>query len=111
MIADPDYGTTNYQSFWILLPDDSPFSRDEMLRSLAAAGVSARRGIMAAHLEPAYANYPRAVLPVTELLTARSLILPLFYGLTEEQQDVVVSVIRDRLADLPERSAPRLPVG
>jgi dTDP-4-amino-4,6-dideoxygalactose transaminase len=111
MIGDPDYGTTNYQSFWILLPDDSPFSRDEMLRSLAAAGVSARRGIMAAHLEPAYADYPRAVLPVTELLTARSLILPLFYGLTEEQQDVVVSVIHDHLADLPERSAPRLPVG
>ena len=49
-IGDPDYGTTNYQSFWIMLPDDAPVSRDEMLRSLAEAGVSARRGIMAVHL-------------------------------------------------------------
>ena len=45
MIADPDYGTTNYQSFWILLPGESPLSRDELLSTLAQAGISARRGI------------------------------------------------------------------
>ena len=38
MIADPDYGTTNYQSFWIVLPDDLPVSRDEILYNLAEAG-------------------------------------------------------------------------
>ena len=58
MVADPEYGRTNYQSFWILLPDDSPVSRDEILNMLAEAGISARRGIMAAHLEPAYRNHP-----------------------------------------------------
>ena len=52
MIGDPDFGATSYPSFWVLLPDDSPVSRDEMLHSLAQAGVSARRGVMAAHLEP-----------------------------------------------------------
>lgn len=91
--ADPDYGSSNYQSFWVALPADFPVSRDDLLHALAEAGVSARRGIMAAHLEPAYAGHPHAPLPVTERLTARSLILPLFHEMTESEQDVVVSVI------------------
>jgi perosamine synthetase len=92
-IADPGYGTTNYQSFWVLFPDDFPISRDELLQRLAEAGVSARRGIMAAHLEPAYRGHAHRPLPVTERLTARTLILPLFHDLTESEQDIVVSVI------------------
>ena len=92
-ITDPEYGTTNYQSFWVLLPDDYPISRDELMRRLAEAGVSARRGIMASHLEPAYQDVAHGPLPVTEHLTARSLILPLFHDLTESEQDLVVSVI------------------
>ena len=56
MAGDPAYGRTNYQSFWVLLPDGFPVSRDDLLRLLAEAGISARRGIMAAHLEPAYAG-------------------------------------------------------
>jgi perosamine synthetase len=93
-ITDPEYGTTNYQSFWVLLPDGFPVSRDELLQRLANAGVSARRGIMAAHLEPAYADHFTTKLPVTEQLTASSVILPLFHELTEKEQDVVISVIR-----------------
>jgi len=93
-IRDPEYGTTNYQSFWVLLPEEFPVSRDELLTCLAKAGVSARRGIMAAHLEPAYQDRARVMLPVTERLTARSLILPVFHEMTEEEQDVVVSVIQ-----------------
>jgi dTDP-4-amino-4,6-dideoxygalactose transaminase len=92
-ITDPEYGTTNYQSFWVLLPDDFPISRDELLQRMAEAGVSARRGIMAAHCEPAYAGLAHRPLPVTERLTAQTLILPLFHDLTEAEQDIVVSVI------------------
>ena len=77
----------------MLLPDGFPVSRDDLLRMLADAGVSARRGIMAAHLEPAYAGVPCPPLPVTERVTAGSLILPLFHELTEEEQDLVVSVV------------------
>ncbi len=114
MIADPAEGTTNYQSFWVALPDDSPVSRDDLLRALAAAGVSARRGIMAAHLEPAYQDYAPASLPVTERLTTRSVVLPLFHELTEQEQDLVVSVIRaevcSRSADTaPQRQPSRVP--
>jgi perosamine synthetase len=92
-ITDPGYGTTNYQSFWVLLPGDFPISRDELLQRLADAGVSARRGIMAAHLEPTYADVAHHPLPVTECMTSRTLILPLFHDLTEPGQDLVVSVI------------------
>jgi dTDP-4-amino-4,6-dideoxygalactose transaminase len=91
--TDPGYGTTNYQSFWVLLPEDFPVSRDELLRRLADGGVSARRGIMAAHLEPAYTAIAHDPLPVTQRLTARTLILPLFHDLTEPEQDHVVSLI------------------
>jgi dTDP-4-amino-4,6-dideoxygalactose transaminase len=92
-IEDPECGTTNYQSFWVLLPRDFAVSRDELLHRLADAGVSARRGIMAAHLEPAYHDHPSITLPVTERLTTRSLILPLFHDLTEDEQDLVVRAI------------------
>jgi dTDP-4-amino-4,6-dideoxygalactose transaminase len=96
--ADLPYGTTNFQSFWVLLPEDFPVGRDELLAALARDGVSARRGIMAAHLEPAYAGQQNGQqdrpLPVTERLTRDSLILPLFHELTEEEQDAVVDAVR-----------------
>jgi dTDP-4-amino-4,6-dideoxygalactose transaminase len=94
MIADPPYGATNFQSFWIALPADFPVTRNDLLRMLAEADISARRGIMAAHLEPAYADQARGVqLPVTEQLSASTLILPLFHELTADQQSQVVDVI------------------
>jgi dTDP-4-amino-4,6-dideoxygalactose transaminase len=93
-VADPTWGTTNYQSFWVLLPDDFPVSRDRLMELMHEAGVSTRRGIMASHLEPAYAGHPHADLPVTEQLTAQSLILPLFHGLTDQEQELVVAVVR-----------------
>ncbi|MEU4424441.1 DegT/DnrJ/EryC1/StrS family aminotransferase [Actinoplanes sp. NPDC024001] len=93
-VRDPAYGQTNYQSFWVLL-DGFPVSRDEVLTELAARGVSARRGIMAAHLEPAYADVTPGPLPVTERITRESLILPLHHKLTDADQEHIVGVLRD----------------
>jgi len=93
VVADPAYGTTNFQSFWIVLPDEFPCSRDELLARLDEAGISARRGIMASHLEPAYAEKVTEPLVVTERLTARSLILPLFHQMTDAEQDHVVATL------------------
>jgi perosamine synthetase len=94
-VRDPAYGQTNYQSFWVLLEPSFGTGRDEVLAELAARGVSARRGIMAAHLEPAYADVTPGPLPVTERLTRDSLILPLHHALTEDDQDHIVGVLRD----------------
>lgn len=97
MVGDPAWGTTNYQSCWVLLPEGFPVGRDELLAEFTRAGISPRRGIMAAHLEPAYADRPQISLPITERLTADSLILPLFHGMTEADQERVVAVFRDVL--------------
>jgi perosamine synthetase len=92
-VRDPDYGQGNYQSFWVLLDEEFPGGRDAALVRLAAAGVSARRGIMAAHLEPAYRDLPHVALPVTERLTHDSLILPLFHTMDAAQQRRVVDAL------------------
>jgi perosamine synthetase len=89
-IADPPYGRTNFQSFWVLLPDECPAGPVDVLGTLLDAGVSGRRGIMAAHLEPAYARHPHGPLPITEKLATRSLILPLHDELDDAGQDRVV---------------------
>lgn len=96
LVADPPHGTGNFQACWLLLPEDAP-DRTEVLARLAEAGVSARRGIMAAHLEAPYKDAARVPLPNTELLTGRSLILPLYHTLTEQQQDTVVGALRAAL--------------
>jgi perosamine synthetase len=103
-VADPPYGTTNYQSFWVLLGDEYPVSRDQVLLAMNAERISPRRGIMAAHLEPAYQTHPHAGLPITEQLTHRSLILPLYDDMTEDDQARVVAVLR-RLAEPTDRLA------
>jgi dTDP-4-amino-4,6-dideoxygalactose transaminase len=94
MVSDPSYGTTNYQSFWVLLPDDFPVTRNRLMELMHDAEITTRRGIMASHLEPAYAGHPHGDLPMTEQLTEQSLILPLFHDLTDKQQDRVVAVLR-----------------
>jgi len=93
-IADPEHGTTNFQSFWIRLEPGFPLERNDLLAWLLEDGISARRGIMASHLEPAYADAAPTALPVTELLTANTLILPLFHEMSEDDQDRVVESLR-----------------
>lgn len=95
--SDPPYGTTNFQSYWVLLPVDAPIGRDALLAALLQDGISARRGIMAAHREPAYGVVPAPALPVTERLTDDSLILPLYHDLSERDQDRVISSLRRHL--------------
>jgi perosamine synthetase len=93
-VKDPEYGEANFQSFWVLFGPEYGVGRDEVLAELAANGISARRGIMAAHLEPAYADVTPAPLPATERLTRDSLILPMHHLMSDEDQDYVVSVLR-----------------
>jgi len=94
MARDPEHGKTNYQSFWVLLPDDFPVSRDQLLHAMDLAGISCRRGIMAAHLERPFRDLPRVDLPNTERLAGDSLILPLFHGMSEDDQIAVANVLR-----------------
>jgi dTDP-4-amino-4,6-dideoxygalactose transaminase len=53
---------------------------------------------MCAHREPAYRDLPRRhPLPVSELLQDRSLILPLYPGMMEADQERVIAALRELL--------------
>lgn len=92
-VADPSYGTANFQSFWVEVGPEYPLDREGLLAALGDAEVSGRRGIMAAHLEPAYAHVV-ADLPITERLTDNTLILPVFHQMTDDEQARVIEVLR-----------------
>ncbi len=96
LVADPEWGTTNFQSCWLEVGPEYPVDRESLLVALAEAEISARRGIMASHRQPAYADLGlRPVpLPNTEHLTDSTLILPLFYQMSESEQARVVDVLR-----------------
>jgi dTDP-4-amino-4,6-dideoxygalactose transaminase len=92
--ARPTYAAHAYQSYAIRLLPECPVDRDEMMRELVDSGVSCRRGIPPAHLEPLYAaRVGRLSLPVTEEVAARSIFLPIFAGLTEGDQARVVEAV------------------
>jgi dTDP-4-amino-4,6-dideoxygalactose transaminase len=93
-VEDPPWGESNFQSFWVEVGDDYPLSRNELLTALAGEGISARAGIMAAHRQPAYEGRRRDDLPITERLTERTLILPMFHTMTEGELQRVVALIR-----------------
>ncbi|MFN8037023.1 MAG: DegT/DnrJ/EryC1/StrS family aminotransferase [Acidimicrobiia bacterium] len=95
--SDPPFGTTNHQSFWTVLSNDAPVTRDELMAKLGERRIASRRGIMAAHLEPAYAGHVHGALPTTEWLTAHSIILPMFHEMTDDEHARVVTTIRDAM--------------
>ena len=92
-VADPAHGTCNFQSFWVEVLPDYPLDREGLLVALAEADISARRGIMASHRQPAYADV-EAELPVTDYLTDNTLILPLFHQMSDSDQARVIEAIR-----------------
>jgi perosamine synthetase len=98
--ADPPYGTTNYQSYVVRLEDDV-VDREVLMQGLLDQGIATRRGIMAAHLEPACRDLPAAELPVTERLTRRSLILPLFHGMEPRQVARVAEALAQCMQEVP----------
>ena len=82
-----------YQSYCVRLKNGKP--QLAVMNEMAQAGVATRR-IMAIHREPLYkAMYPSLSLPATENATDRTLLLPMFVGLTDSEQDEVVRVLRE----------------
>ncbi|MGJ3191056.1 DegT/DnrJ/EryC1/StrS family aminotransferase [Paenarthrobacter sp. FR1] len=97
LVSDPDYGISNFQSCWLGVGPGFPMGRDALMTRLAEDGISARRGIMAAHRQPAYAGRDTgaASLDATEWLTDHTLILPLYHQLAlGDQVRVIDSVLR-----------------
>lgn len=94
LVEDPAWGAGNAQSLWVEVLPAYRLDREGLLLALASAGISARRGIMAAHRQPAHAGRTHVPLPVTEQLTDHTLILPLFHQMTDDELGRVVDVLR-----------------
>lgn len=91
---DPEYATRTWQSYAVRLLPGAPIGRTELMRALLHDGIATRRGVMAIHEEAAYPEPLRIPLPHTEAAARDVVMLPLFPGLTEEQQEYVI----DRVA-------------
>ncbi|HEY9291183.1 MAG TPA: DegT/DnrJ/EryC1/StrS family aminotransferase [Microlunatus sp.] len=96
LVDDPAWGTANFQSLWLEVGTDYPLDREGLLVALAEAGISARRGIMSAHRQPAYLGRDTGPtpLPVSERLTDNTLILPLYHQIEPSELDRVIAVVR-----------------
>ena len=89
---EPEYAERTWQSYAFRLLPESPVDRTELMRALLRDGVATRRGVMAIHLERAYPGID-AELPHTEAATTDALMLPLFPGMSDEQQDYVIDCL------------------
>jgi perosamine synthetase len=94
---EPGYADRTWQSYAVTIAPESPIGRTELMRRLLIDGVPTRRGVMAIHREPAYAG-SAATLPHTETASDNSMMLPLFAGLTDEQQDHVIACLETQMA-------------
>jgi dTDP-4-amino-4,6-dideoxygalactose transaminase len=82
---------SNYQSYSIYLKDDCPVSRNDIMQKMLDAGISTRRGIMTTHRETAYREECAGIsLPISEKACDRSIILPLYIPMKDEDIEKVI---------------------
>ena len=83
---------SNYQSYSIYLKDNCPVSRNDLMQRMLDAGISTRRGIMTTHRETAYKDECMNIsLPVSEDSCDRSIILPLYVPMKDEDIEKVIT--------------------
>lgn len=93
----PAYAEPNFQSYAVQLAENAPLSRDELMQELLDRGIATRRGIMLSHTEPATADLNPPALPASERASHRSVLLPLYPQMTDEEHSEVTRAL-DELA-------------
>jgi perosamine synthetase len=86
---EPAYAQRTWQSYAVRLLPGAP-DRTELMRALLADGIPTRRGVMSIHEEDAYAGSPISALPNTEDVSRNTMMLPLFAGMSELEQEHVI---------------------
>jgi dTDP-4-amino-4,6-dideoxygalactose transaminase len=90
--------SSNYQSYSIYLKDDCPVSRNEIMQKMLDAGISTRRGVMTTHRQTAYKEECAGLsLPVSEKACDRSIILPLYVPMKNEDIEKVIFTLKSIL--------------
>jgi dTDP-4-amino-4,6-dideoxygalactose transaminase len=89
--TEPQDCQSNYQSYAVWLDPAAPCRRDALLDALAAAGIGARPAPTAIHTLPPYRPWrPDWPLSHAEAAAQQALVLPLFPGMSEPEQDYVI---------------------
>jgi dTDP-4-amino-4,6-dideoxygalactose transaminase len=99
--AEPEFARSNWQSYCVRLPDWA--DQHTVMQSMLDSGIATRRGIMNAHLEPAYSAEPwrlaaGAGLSESERAQRQCVILPLHHQLTLQEQDRTVAALAQSVA-------------
>jgi dTDP-4-amino-4,6-dideoxygalactose transaminase len=97
--VEPAWGGHVYQSFVVLL--DEGVDRDAIMRVLAEHGIETTLGTYALHREPFFRRtfgYRPGDLPGSDAAFRRSLALPMYAGLEEDNQAYVADRLRAALA-------------
>ena len=96
---EPNWAKSNWQSFCIRL--DQKVKQRDIMQYLLDCHISTRKGIMCAHLEPAYENWHTennkqdySKLQYSETCTKTSIQLPLFHELKENEQYYITEKIK-----------------
>lgn len=92
---EPAWARSNWQSFCVRLPHD--VDQRAVMQRMLDQGVATRRGILCAHLEPAYDGSTWAAgaggLEQSERASRECILLPLFHQLEESDQQRVVRTL------------------
>ena len=92
LTVEPPDARANWQSFCVRLPQG--VDQKTAMQYMLDRGISTRRGVMCAHLEPAYADARGAGgLPESERAQGQCIVLPLFHQLTSQQQRRVAATL------------------
>jgi perosamine synthetase len=82
---------SNYQSYSVYLKPECRISRNDLMQAMLDVGISTRRGVVTSHRETAYKEYCKGIsLPVSEDASDRSIVLPLYYPMSEEEITYVI---------------------
>lgn len=87
----------NWQSFPTFLRPHPRWNQETVLRWFFDRGIACRRGVANAHEEPAYAgrgNWSGGALPASEYLRTHTLLLPLFHGMTTDEEALVLESLQ-----------------
>lgn len=97
-IEEPGY-FTSYQSYSIYLTPECELDRNDVMQQLLDVGISTRRGVMTSHRESAYKDECKGLhLPVSEDASDRSIVLPLYIPMSQEEIDYVIYHIKKVLS-------------
>jgi perosamine synthetase len=94
--VEPEWARSNWQSYCVRLPNR--IDQRAVMQALLDQDIATRRGIMCSHREPPYSGEkPRHDLRQSELAQDRSILLPIYTQMTEDEQVHIANALSREL--------------